>query len=58
MFWVCHVKKYFQNAMSMILDNLNLIFWSFKSNKFDMKKEISPINYVLNIETSLKTRAA
>ena len=26
-FWVCHVKKYFQNAMSMILDNLNLIFW-------------------------------
>ena len=27
MFWVCHVKKYFQNAMSMILDNLNLVFW-------------------------------
>ena len=26
-FWVCHVKKYFQNAMNMILDfNLDLIF--------------------------------
>ena len=27
-FWVCHMKKYFQNTMSMILDfNLNWIFW-------------------------------
>ena len=37
-FWVCHMKKYSENAMSMILDNVNLIFWVL--NKFDAKQEI------------------
>ena len=48
------MKKYFQNAMSMILDfNLSLIF-CFKWNKFDMKQEILLIKHVLNIKSSLK----
>ena len=37
-FWICHVKIHFQNAMSMIswfLSKFNV--WNFKSNKFDLK---------------------
>ena len=36
-FWVCHMK-YFQSAMSMILDNLSSIFWVSNQKSLISKK--------------------